>query len=302
MVRGMNPREYSTRAGSAPAEDRIADVLAGAAHVGAGGQGRLLAPAAIESWPGIVHGGGLVALIDGVARAIGGPAGPRTVESRLTASVPSETALALEARADGGVVALTVAHHGQPLASGLVSPGSGALPPDPWRGSPAGLALPTSERCLACGTDNRVGLGVTLSFDDEGVWARLTAPARWRDAGGRAHPALAPVLLDEVAWWLGALTMREGGLTNRIAVSWREPAGGAGLLVAAGRFRDVTPIDRKGRFWRTAPVLLTGDGAVLATASIVFRGGPEYSARQLEYFRARTPADVFARMFPGRGR
>ena len=34
-------------------------------------------------------------------------------------------------------------------------------------------------------------------------------------AGG-LHPALAPVVLDEIAWWLGALAMREGGLTNRI--------------------------------------------------------------------------------------
>ena len=68
-------------------------------------------------------------------------------------------------------------------------------------------------------------------------------------------------------------------------------------LVAFGRFQDVTRVDRRGAFRRTV-VTLTAADVVLARASVVFRGGPEYSARQIEYFRRRTSPAVFSRMFP----
>jgi hypothetical protein len=73
-------------------------------------------------------------------------------------------------------------------------------------------------------------------------------------------------------------------------------------LVAAGRFEDVTAVDRKRTFWRTESALMTESGAPLAAASIVFRGGADYSARQMEYFRRRTVPDVFRRMFPSHAR
>ena len=73
-------------------------------------------------------------------------------------------------------------------------------------------------------------------------------------------------------------------------------------LLGVGRFDQVEPVDRKRTFWRTASALLTEAGDLLATASIVFRGGPVYSSRQLDYFRARTAPDLFRRMFPGYAR
>ena len=108
------------------------------------------------------------------------------------------------------------------------------------------------------------------------------------------------MLLDEVAWWLGALVMQEGGLTNRLAVTLREPeAPFEGALVAAGRFADVESIDRKRTFWRTQCALGTASGMPIATASIVFRGGADYSERQIPYFKSRSPAGIFRRIFPG---
>jgi hypothetical protein len=109
------------------------------------------------------------------------------------------------------------------------------------------------------------------------------------------------VLLDEVAWWLGALTMREGGLTNRIQVALLTRTMPVGPLVAAGRFADVQPVDRKRTFWRTATALYDETGQPLATATIVFRGGAEYSERQIPFFRSRTDPETFRRMFPPRG-
>jgi hypothetical protein len=60
----------------------------------------------------------------------------------------------------------------------------------------------------------------------------------------------------------------------------------------------VTAVDRKRSFWRTETALLGADGSVIASASIVFRGGADYSAPQMEYFRSRTPPEIFRRMFP----
>jgi len=280
--------------------DTIARVVASAVRVDADGRGRVDAPRALQSWPGIVHGGGAVALLDAAAQALGVRDGPRVLEARLTSSLPLETPLDLDTRAGDGAMALTVLQGGQTLTSGVIR----ALDADDraaprWWGGGDGLALPMSEDCLACGAGNPVGLRVALRFDDAGVWARLVPGAAWRAAGGRLHAGLAPVLLDEVAWWLGALVAKDGGLTNRIDVTlfapdapWGEP------LVAAGRFEDVRPVDRKRTFWRTESALMTEAGALLASASVVFRGGADYSARQMAYFQRRTPPDVFRRMFP----
>lgn len=216
------------------------------------------------------------------------------------APVPIDAPLDLEGRLDSGTARLGVARNGHPLASAAIGAiDRGAPCPETWRGADGGWALPTSETCLACGTENPLGLQAGLRFDDEGVWARLDPQPAWRTAEGTLHPAAGPVLLDEVAWWIGALFAREGGVTNRLRVTLYRPDLPRGPLWAAGRFDRVTPVDRHGAFWRAEPALFGADGALLATASIVFRSGAAYGARQMGYFRSRTPPGLFRRMFPG---
>jgi len=259
----------------------------------------------LQSWPGIVHGGGLLGLLDTAATALGSAAAPRTLEGRLNSSVPIDTPLDLEAYDDDGTVRLSVLQAGQTLTSLAIAP----LDPDrsrtraTWRGGDDGWSLPMSETCLACGALNPLGLQAGLRFDEDGVWARLEPRSPWCAPGARLHPALAPVVLDEIAWWLGALVTKEGGLTNRVNVALIRPdAPFAGPLLAAGRFDAVTPVDRRGTFWRTETALLGPDGALLATATVIFRGGADYSALQMEYFRSRTPPEIFRRMFPNHAR
>jgi len=237
--------------------------------------------------------------VDAAAERLGRNAGPRRVEGRLTSSVPIETALDLEVGRRDEIIGLSIRQGGQTLTSGGVSPLGDAPATTPWRGDGAGSPLPASDQCLACGARNPLGLQVTLAFDAEGVWAHLEPREAWRAHGDRLHPALAPVLLDEVAWWLGALVMKEGGLTNRLAINLYElDMPFSGPLIATGRFADVTPIDRKRTFWRTESTLTTASGQLLATASIIFRGGPDYSSRQIPYFKPRTSPEVFRAMFP----
>jgi hypothetical protein len=281
----------------------IEDVLSGSVTLAPEGRGRFRAVAELSSWPGIVHGGGLVALLDAAADRLIPASRARVIEGRLTSSVPTEDDLCLEASASDGAVSVSVVERGTPLTSVTVrsldaTTAASVQTQACSDGSDAPL-LPMSERCLACGAANPLSLGVRLRFDHTGVWARLVPPPAWWTHDGALHPAVAAVLLDEGAWWLGALTMREGGLTNRIAVTLTGallPAGEA--LIVAGRFENVQPMDRRRTFLRTIASLRTEAGKLLATAVIVFRGGPDYSSRQLPYLRARSTPAVFARMFP----
>jgi hypothetical protein len=288
----------------------IAEALRAAMRVAPDRRGTFRAAPTLQSWPGIVHGGGLLALFDEAAAQLGGPAGPRLIEGRLTSSIPIDTALAVEARESPGALSVTVLDDGQTLSSGAISAlgpeavaGAPAAPsPDDARAAMGGAPLPLSEQCLACGTDNPLGLQARLRVDDEGVWTRLAPRPPWV-VDGCWHLAVVPVLLDEVAWWLGATVMGEGGLTNRLAVTLLAPDAppATEALLASGRFADVSPIDRKRLFWRTATTLRSASGDLLARASIVFRGGPEYSERQVPYFRARTTPELFHRLFPRHG-
>ena len=283
----------------------IAEALDRAVRVDGARGGRFEPGAELQSWPGIVHGGGLVAAMDAAARRLGGRDGDgaRRIEARLTASVPIGGPLELDAAAREPGAVVSVLERGQPLTMATVAPLDPAAAVDRaagWRGGDDGHRLPTSETCLACGADNPLGLRLALHFDGDGVWVRFAPPRAWR-SGAALHPALAPVALDEIAWWTGALVMREGGLTNRISLELLDPGASVdGEVVAAGRFDDVTPVDRRRTFWRTAVALMRPDGRPLARAAIVFRGGPEYSVRQIPYFRSRTAPEVFKRMFPGR--
>jgi hypothetical protein len=284
----------------------IEDVLSSAVALGPDGRGRFRAAAGLMSWPGIVHGGGLVAVLDVAAGRLVPAGGARVIEGRLTSAVATEADHCLDATAGETAVSVSIVEGGTPLASVSVRP-LGTTPPTPvpapaWAGGGDAQFLPISEQCLACGAANPLGLGVRLRFHELGVWARLVPPPTWWTRTGTLHPAVAAVFLDETAWWLGALTMKEGGLTNRIAVTLTGAALRPGdALIAAGRFEDVQPMDRRRTFWRTISSLRTEAGELLATAAIVFRGGADYSSRQLAYLRARSSAAIFARMFPNHG-
>src|SRR5262245_8351944 len=306
MSGGMNPREYSTRSPAPRPAARFAEVMSAAARLHTDGRGPFFAPAALQSWPGTVHGGALAALLDIASRALAADERPRRIEARLTSSVPIERALDLEGHAEDSAIIVTILERGQPLTSATITAAhepvvaSDEAPPALHPASDVeSWPMPLSDQCLACGADNPLGLRLGLRFDRHGVWARFEPREPWRRPDGRLEPALAAVILDEIAWWLGALVTKEGGLTNRISLTLLRPdAPVAGPLLAGGRFDAVTPVDRRRTFWRTHGALLGADGVALATAAIVFRAGADYSARQMTYFRSRTDPEVFARMFP----
>src|SRR4030095_14023642 len=118
------------------------------------GRGRFAAPAVLQSWPGIVHGGGLVAILDAATRALGMPAAPRVVEDPIPSSVPIATALSLEGGAREGGASVTILQDGQTLSSVSVSVLASDPAPvrAPWHGARTGWPLPMSARCVPRGS------------------------------------------------------------------------------------------------------------------------------------------------------
>src|SRR5262252_6722945 len=143
---------------------------------------------ALQGLPETAHGGSVLAVFDALAEA----AAPREVSGTYHRRVPL----------------------GVPLA-----------PQQAREGAPASrLPLPVSRTCFACGTDNDLGLRARLGFDDDTVGATWEPRPPFRRADGTLAPAALTTLLDEAAFWLGALATGESGMTTELRVSLHHPA------------------------------------------------------------------------------
>ena len=134
-------------------------------------------------------------------------------------------------------------------------------------------------------------------MNDRFLWREYLPPATYRTRDG-AHPALALILLDELGWWLGALAQQECGVTTDIRITLFEPLPFAPLLILGDRAAITTDDDPRGRYCRTAGVVLGPDERLLATAEVRFAGSRAYTRRLVEPFLATTPPETLARWFP----
>lgn len=268
----------------------------------ADGKGRLTLAGALQGFPDTAHGGGVLAAFDLVASRRITPATARTIEGRIQKSIPLETSLPLTTRESPSGVGLTLGDGAQPLAGALVRP----VAPEPappwngWSGPPEkSLGFPTSRGCLACGSENPVGLRVRLRFDDRRVWAEYRPPETYGAPDGRIAPALYTVLLDEMAWWLGALASGEAGVTTDITVTLHRPAHPFGdTLLGFGSRDRVAAADERGHFWKTETAVLASDGALLASGAITFAGSRVYSRRLIPKLLAWNPPESLRPIFP----
>jgi len=126
-----------------------------------------------------------------------------------------------------------------------------------------------SRACFACGTDNELGLRVSLEFDGEAVRAAWQPRAPFRRVDGALAPAALTTLLDEAAFWLGALATGESGMTTELRVSLHRPAAFGARVTVTGARAAVRPRADDPRYWDTE-VVARADGTVVATARITF--------------------------------
>ena len=234
--------------------------------LGAHGAGiRLTLDPAFQGLPGTAHGGSVLAALEVVAALDG----IRQVSGIYRRRVPLGTPLTLEVKRADGAAACRVQEGDVVLVEGRVAPS--ALPTtgaavDGVGGTP----LPVSNTCFVCGVDNAAGLRAQLRFDDGHVFGMWTPPERFRAEHGGLAPLALTSMLDEAAFWLGALASGESGMTTELAVTLADRVPFDTPLVVSGERARVQPTAADPRYWQTHTLAYDARGRVVAAADITF--------------------------------
>src|SRR2546427_235616 len=218
-----------------------------------------------QGLPDAAHGGSVLAVFD----ALAGVAGAREVSRVYRRRVPLCAPF---------TIAPTRPHTTQTLLlpDGPRNPLYRPVPPapaaPPHARAPDGggaPALPISRACFACGPHTALGLRAELGFDEDAVGATWRPRDGFRRADGSLAPAALTALLDEAAFWLGALKTGESGMTTELRVTLHGPAPFGSPVVVRGARAAVQARAGDQRYWDT-DVEARIDGAVVATAGITF--------------------------------
>ena len=222
---------------------------------------------ALQGLPETAHGGSVLAVFDALAAATA----PREVSGTYHRRVPLGVPLALQqAREESAhTFALSDPSSKTVLVEGRVMLGVNGEGAANGAASASRLPLPVSRTCFACGTDNDLGLRARLGFDDDTVGATWEPRPPFRRADGTLAPAALTTLLDEAAFWLGALATGESGMTTELRVSLHRPAPFGAVITVSGSRAAVRPRGDDPRYQETS-IVAYGDGRIVATARIVF--------------------------------
>lgn len=264
---------------------------------GRGGARVLTLDPRFQGLPQTAHGGSVLAAFD----ALAGLTGPHAVRGVYRRRVPLGAPLPLTlTRADGRLACMLADAAGTVLVEGAVAPADDEAP---GGASTTALAddahpLPISRACFACGTDNPLGLQVRLAFDTERVGGTWTPRAPFRDPDGTLAVAALTTLLDEAAFWLGALATGESGMTTELTVTLhRRPTWGAAIAVGGAR-AAVRPRADDPRYWQTEVAAHEATGALVASARIVFVAVRGAARRLCHGMLAINDPAVVRRVFP----
>jgi hypothetical protein len=268
------------------------DALLRAAIGGAADALTLTLDPAFQGLPETAHGGTLLAVFDALADL----RGPREIVGHYRRRVPLGVALSLDAaRADDGVRCRVRDATATVLVEGDVHRAADVEA----IGAPAagGTPLPVSRTCFACGIDNPVGLRARLGFDDRRVAGAWTPDARFIGADGRLASVALTALLDEAAFWLGALATGESGMTTELRVTLQGPVDG-GPIHVSGERAAVHPRPGDARYWDTRVNAWDARGSVLAQAAITFVTVRGAARRLVNGLLEINPRENLRRIFP----
>jgi hypothetical protein len=265
------------------------------AVTGAGDAFTLTLDPAFQGLPESAHGGSLLALYDALAAR----RGPRTLRGRYLRRVPVGVPLAFTMTRHAGAPAFRVAERdGTVLADGRV------IEPEPLGKSvaaspgPETAPLPVSLTCLACGIENPRGLRAQLTFDSHVVGGVWTPRPEFRGDNGRLSPIALTTLLDEAAFWLGALASGESGMTTDLAIALHDDAPSGAPVLISGERAATRPRPDDPRYWQTDVSARDEAGRLLATASITFVAIRGAARKLVTGLLAINPPDVVRRAFP----
>ena len=254
---------------------------------------------AFQGLPDMAHGGSVLAAFDVIA-CRRGLSGPREIFGAYRRKVPLSTPLPLEAPNSGTRAEFRLSDGQQLLAEGWVGPA--VLPSeriDLAGNLRGGFPLPISTRCFACGTQNPFGLRVTLKFDEERVWTEHLPPEPFRTDDGYLSTAALTTLLDEAAFWLGALATGESGMTTELRVILhRTPINFGEPLIALGWRKRAVPRAGDARYQETEATVLSREGDLLASARITFVAVKGAARRLVTGILNVNPPEILRRVFP----
>lgn len=262
---------------------------------------------AFQGLPDTAHGGSLLAVFHLLAE----DGAPREVRGVYRKRVPLGVPLRLTTTLVAGALACTLRDAAEvTLVDGRVSAAGGpaAFPPPPERprrqeeppltGGSGGHPLPVSSSCFACGVDNALGLGVRLRYDDAAVGGTWQPRDGFRAADGRLAPLALTTLLDEAAFWLGALASGESGMTTELVVTLRDPAPfGAAITVGGARARTQQRPDDP-RYWDAEVAARDETGRLLAEARVTFVAVRGAARRLASWLLTTNAPEVVRRVFP----
>lgn len=265
------------------------------AVAGAGDDLTLTLDPAFQGLPDAAHGGSVLALFETLASR----RGARTVRGHYLRRVPLGVPLVLTLTHEADALGCRVADHtGAVLVTGRV----GAAETTDGKSSDAPGAdaapLPVSLTCFACGIDNPHGLRARLTFDARAVGGAWTPPAEFRDHDGGLATIALTTLLDEAAFWLGALASGESGMTTELTVTLHGDPIAAGAIVVVGERAATRPRADDPRYWETRLHARDQAGRPLATAAITFAAMRGAARRLVTGLLALNPPDVVRRVFP----
>ena len=251
---------------------------------------------AFQGLPDTAHGGSVLAAFDLVAAE----GGRRRLDGHYFRRVPLGLPLRLRARrAEDGCHLELLAEDGV-LVRGVVAPPTTTADGAVVIGPPAedAMGLPISRACFACGTDNVLGLGVRLRADADTVGGAWTPRAGFATAGGALSAVAITTLLDEAAFWLGALATGEAGMTTELRVTLHaEPRAGASIAVAGAR-AAVCPRPEDPRYHETTVTARDADGRLVASAAITFVAVRGAARRLVTGMLAVNPPGMLRAVFP----
>jgi hypothetical protein len=270
-----------------------------AALDGTGDERVLTLDRAFQGLPDTAHGGSVLAAFDLLAAG----AGRRRLDGHYLKRVPLATPLRLRARRADDGDHLELLEHDTVLVRGVVGPvgasidgaaDAGAIDPPPAEAP----TLPISRTCFACGVDNALGLGLTLRADADTVGGTWSPPPRFAAGGGALAPIALTTLLDEAAFWLGALATGEAGMTTELRVVLHADAAAHAAITVAGARAAVRPRADDPRYQETTLTARDAGGRLIASGAITFVAVRGAARRLVTGMLALNPPALLRRVFP----
>jgi hypothetical protein len=134
--------------------------------------------------------------------------------------------------------------------------------------------------------------------DDHAVRATWVPRADFAADGGTLAPVALTTLLDEAAFWLGALATGESGMTTELAVTLHRPVRADATVTVVGARGAVRQRVDDGRYWDTRVEVRDAGGALVASAAITFVAVRGAARRLATGLLALNPPALLRQIFP----